>query len=61
VLAGRLLSLIATTALGRAIALRVRGFGGTKTAATISAAFFVATMSRFFVSYVGMNEPQLLS
>jgi hypothetical protein len=30
-------------------------------AARISAAFFVATMSRFFVSYVGMNEPQLFS
>jgi hypothetical protein len=29
-------------------------------AARISAAFFVATMSRFFMPYVGMNEPQLL-
>jgi hypothetical protein len=61
VLAGRLLSLIATIGLGTAIALSVRLLGGTKTAATVSAAFFVATISRFFVSRVGMNEPQLLS
>ena len=61
VLAGRLLSLIAALAVGTAIALSVRRLGGTKTAATVSAAFFLATISRFFISRVGMNEPQLLS
>src|SRR5215468_8161092 len=61
VLAGRLLSLVATGATAAAIALSVRRLGGTKVAAIISASFYVATMSRFFMSYVGMNEPQLLA
>jgi hypothetical protein len=61
VLAGRLLSLAAVVAIATAIALSVRRLGGSRVAARISAAFFVATMSRFFMSYVGMNEPQLLS
>jgi hypothetical protein len=59
VLAGRLLSLVAVVAIATAIALSVRRLGGSGVAARISAAFFVATMSRFFMSYVGMNEPQL--
>jgi hypothetical protein len=48
-------------AIATAIALSVRRLGGSGVAARISAAFFVATMSRFFMPYVGMNEPQLLS
>src|SRR6516165_11485410 len=61
VLAGRLLSLVAVVAIATAIALSVRRLGGSGVAARIGAAFFVATMSRFFMSYVGMNEPQLFS
>jgi len=61
VLAGRLLSLISVIAIATAIALSVRRLGGTQAAAVISAAFYVAMMSRFFRSYVGLNEPQLLS
>ena len=61
VLAGRFLSLVALAAIAIAISLSVRRLGGSRVAAAISAAFFVATMSRFFTSYVGMNEPQLLS
>jgi len=61
VLAGRLLSLVAVVAIATAIALSVRRLGGSGVAARISAAFFVATMSRFFMPYVGMNEPQLLA
>jgi hypothetical protein len=61
VLAGRLLSLVAVVAIATAIALSVRQLGGSGVAARISAAFFVATMSRFFMSYMGMNEPQLVS
>jgi hypothetical protein len=61
VLAGRLLSLVAVVAIAMAIALSVRRLGGSGVAARISGAFFVATMSRFFMPYVGMNEPQLLS
>ena len=60
-LAGRLLSLVAVVAIATAIALSVRRLGGSGVAGKISAAFFVATMSRFFMPYVGMNEPQLLS
>ena len=60
VLAGRLLSLVAVVAIATAIALCVRRLGGSGVAARISGAFFVATMSRFFMPYVGMNEPQLL-
>src|SRR3989442_7690518 len=47
VLAGRLLSLLAVVAIATAIALSVRRLGGSEVAARISAAFFVATMSRF--------------
>ena len=61
VLAGRLLSLVAMVAIATTIVLIVRRLGGSWLAARISAAFFVATMSRFFISYVGMNEPQLFS
>src|SRR5215470_15922511 len=61
VLAGRLLSLISVIAIATAIALSVRRLGGTQPAAAISAAFYIATMSRFFGSYVGLNEPQLFS
>src|SRR5215470_7501413 len=61
VLAGRLLSLVAMVAIATTIALSVRRLGGSGLAARISGAFFVATMSRFFISYVGMNEPQLFS
>src|SRR5258708_35860465 len=43
------------------MALGVRRLGGRGVAARISATFFVATMSVFFMPYVGMNEPQLLS
>ena len=60
VLAGRLVSLVAVVAIATAIALSVRRLGGSGVAARISGAFFVATMSRFFMPHVGMNEPQLL-
>jgi hypothetical protein len=61
VLAGRLLSLISVIAIATAIGLSVKRLGGTQVAAAISAAFYIAMMSRFFRMYVGMNEPQLLS
>ena len=61
VIGGRLVSLISVIAIATAIALSVKRLGGTQVAAAISAAFYIAIMSRFFTSYVGMNEPQLLS
>src|SRR2546427_10413165 len=52
VLAGRLLSLISVIAIATAIALSVMRLGGTQAAAVISAAFYIAMMSRFFRTYV---------
>src|SRR5437867_2850335 len=51
-LAGRLLSLVAVVAIATAIALSVRRLGGSGVAGKISAAFFVATMSRFFFQHL---------
>src|SRR5215467_2670049 len=48
VLAGRLLSLIAIAAIATAIALSVRRLGGSRVAARISAAFFLAMIGRFY-------------
>src|SRR6201987_5287217 len=48
VLAGRLLSLISVIAIATEIALSGRRLGETQAAALISAAFYVAMMSRFF-------------
>src|SRR5258708_39380653 len=61
VLAGRLLSLCAVLAIGFAIALMVRELGGSRLGAALAGAFFVGTITRFCLSYVGMNDPQLLA
>lgn len=60
ILAGRLLSLAAVGVIGAAVALAIKRLGGNTAAATIGAAYFVATMCRFFTIYVGMNDPHLL-
>ena len=60
VLAGRLLSLAAVVATAMGAAVAIKCLGGSTTAAGIGAAYFVATMCRFFTSYVGMNDPHLL-
>src|SRR6266436_5221161 len=59
VLAGRLLSLVAVVAIATAIALSVRRLGGSGVAGSITAAFFVATITQFFLSYLGMRQPEL--
>lgn len=61
VLAGRLISLCAVLAIGFAIALMVQELGGSRLAAAIGGAFFIATITRFCGGYVGMNDPQLLA
>ena len=61
VLAGRLLSMVAVAVCAAVIALIIRRLGGTATAAGIGAAYFTATMCRFFTDYVGMNDPHLLA
>jgi len=58
---GRAISLLATLGLGVAAALVVRQFGGGRTAAILAAAWFVATMARYFDDYVGANDPQLIA
>src|SRR5947209_9124066 len=58
---GRALSLLSTLSIGVASAAVVRQFGGSRAAGLIAGFWFVATMSRFFEFYVGMNEPQLLN
>jgi hypothetical protein len=59
ILAGRLLSFVSTFAVAIAIALCIRRLGGGRTSAAVGAAFYLATMVRFFTSYVGMNDPHL--
>jgi hypothetical protein len=58
---GRALSLIATIVVGLCAAGVVLRFNATRMAAVLAGLWFVATMARFFDSYVGMNEPQLLA
>jgi hypothetical protein len=57
---GRAISLLATLGLGVAAASIVRQFGGGETAAILAAAWYVATMARFYDEFVGTNDPQLL-
>jgi hypothetical protein len=59
VVVGRVLSLVAVLSLGALAGAVARQFGATRVTAAIGGLWFVATMARFFDSYVGMNEPQL--
>jgi 4-amino-4-deoxy-L-arabinose transferase-like glycosyltransferase len=61
VLAGRLLSMVALVVTSVGIALAIKQLGGSTTAGVVGALYFVATMCRFFTSYVGMNDPHLLA
>ena len=61
ILAGRLLSLAAVFVIGGTVTGAVRALGGDRAGAGVGGAVFVATISRFSSSYVGMNEPQLLA
>jgi hypothetical protein len=58
---GRVLSLLATLALGAITAAIVQGLNGSRCAAAIGGLWFIATMARFFNYAVGMNEPHLLA
>jgi len=61
ILAGRLLSLVAVAVIAAGVALMVKRLGGGTLEACIGAAYFVATMCRFFSSYTGTNDPHLLA
>lgn len=58
---GRALSLLATLASAGGVAAIVRILGAGRTAATVGALWFVATMARSFDRYVGMNDPHLVA
>src|SRR5262249_11890088 len=60
VLAGRLLSLAGVALCAGGIFVAIKGFVGDSLAAGVGALYFLATMSRFFTGYVGMNDPHLL-
>jgi hypothetical protein len=57
---GRAISLFATLGLGAAAAIIVRMFGASRIAAVLAAAWYIATMARFYDEYVGTNDPQLV-
>lgn len=61
VVAGRILSLLATVAIGGLIAVIVRHLGGTRGAAAIGAVWWLASMFRSASDYVGANDPTLLA
>jgi hypothetical protein len=56
---GRVLSILSTLGIGGAAAAAVWQLGGSRAASLIAGFWFVATLTRFFEFYVGMNEPQL--
>jgi hypothetical protein len=58
---GRILSILATLAIALAIMALVRQLGASRSAAGLAGLWFLATMARFFASYVGMNDPNLLA
>jgi hypothetical protein len=60
VLAGRLLSLASLALVAGGIFVAIKRFGGSALAASVGLLYFLATMTRFFTGYVGMNDPHLL-
>ena len=56
---GRLLSILATLAIALAVMALVRQLGASRAAAGLAGLWFLATMARFFASYVGMDDPDL--
>jgi hypothetical protein len=56
---GRWVSILATLAIAGAVVSLVRQFGGSRFAAAVAAVWYLATMCRFFHTYVGMNDPHL--
>ncbi len=61
ILAGRLLSLLATFGVCAAAGFCVRALGGSRAAAAFGGLWLLATLSHFFTRYVGVNDPSLLA
>ena len=57
---GRILSLLATLAAALGISSIIMQFHGSRRSAFVGALWYLATMSRFYDNYVGMNDPNLL-
>jgi hypothetical protein len=58
---GRMLSIAATLAIALAVMALVRQLGASRAAAALAGLWFLATMARFFASYVGVNDPNLVA
>lgn len=61
ILAGRLLSLAAVVGIGVGVAVAARQLGGSWAGGAVGGLYWVATLTRFFTNYTGMNDPQLLA
>jgi hypothetical protein len=61
ILAGRLISLVAILTIAANIALTVRNLGGTLLFGVLAGVFFIGTLAKSYVNYVGVDEPQLLA
>lgn len=57
---GRILSLLATLAASAGVGACASALGASRIAATLAVLWFLATMARFYDSYVGMNDPHLV-
>jgi hypothetical protein len=57
---GRALSILSTLGIGAAVYALVRIWGGTRASGAVAGLWFVATMSAFYPTYVGLNDPHLL-
>jgi hypothetical protein len=56
---GRMLSILAILAIALAVMALVRQLAASRSAAALAGLWFLATMARFFASYVGMDDPDL--
>jgi len=61
IMAGRFLSIASVFVIALAIYLSARHLKAEKWAAGLGALWFIATMTRFFGEYAGMNDPNLLA
>jgi hypothetical protein len=61
IIAGRLISLLSILAIAVNVAQTVRNLGGTTHFGIFAGVLFVGILSKTYVNYVGINEPQLLA
>ncbi len=61
VTAGRVISVLSVFTIGLMLYLSARTLAVTQSAASLGAFWYIATMTRFFSEYTGMNDPNLLA